>query len=483
MKTKSEINYKTLAISAILAIGLWHVPTPDGLTVNAWHLFNIFAFVIFGIIAKAAPMGTMAMLGIALSAFSGVLVSEGSVNPTKEGITNALSGFGNSIIWLIGMAFFIARGFIKTGLGARLAYYFVQKFGKTTLGLAYGLNAADLILAPAVPSNTARAGGIIYPIMKSVAMSLGSMPDDPKTHKKAGNFLTLSSYNANLITSTMFLTGTASNPMAQKFAADLGVTISWGSWALAALIPGLASFLLMPYLLYKINPPELKNTGNAPELARLELQKMGKMHRDEWIMVAAFLILLILWIFGSTLQVNATTTALLGLCFLLVTQVLSWADVKSEKGAWDTVVWFSSLVMMASYLAKLGFIPWLSGLIENQISGLPWYYAFPIIVLVYYYLHYMFASATAHVAALYFAMLSVGIALGVPPTMLALFLGFCGGIFGTLTHYGHGPAPIFFGSGYVELGSWWRNGFILSIFYLVIFFGIGGAWWKVLGLW
>ncbi|MGS2762122.1 anion permease [Sinomicrobium sp. M5D2P9] len=480
---KTEVNYKMLAVSAVVGIVLWFIPVPEGLKENAWHLFSIFVFVIMGIITKAAPMGTMAMLGIALSAFSLVLAPEDSTSPAKDSIINALSGFGNSIIWLIGMAFFIARGFIKTGLGSRIAYFFVRQFGKSTLGLSYGLNLADLILAPAVPSNTARSGGIIYPIMKSIALSLGSDASRPETNKKAGTFLTLSTYNANLITSTMFLTGTASNPMAQKFAADLGINISWGSWAVAALVPGLLCLIAMPYVLYKISPPGLKNTGDAPELARQKLLEMGKMKREEWIMILAFVILLFLWIFGDAVSIDATTTALLGLCFLLLTRVLTWEDVKSEKGAWDTIVWFSSLVMMASFLAKLGFIPWLSENIKGYISGMSWYYAFPIIILIYFYLHYMFASATAHVAALYYAMLSVGVAVGVPPEMLALFLGFCGGIFGTLTHYGHGPAPILYGSGYVTVNQWWKDGFLLSIVYLLIFFVLGGLWWKVLGLW
>lgn len=112
---KAEVNLKMMIISAMVGVVLWYIPTPDGLTENAWHLFGIFVFIIMGIIVKAAPMGTMAMLGIALCAFSLVLAPEDSKNPAADSITAALSGFGNSIIWLIGMAFFIARGFIKTG--------------------------------------------------------------------------------------------------------------------------------------------------------------------------------------------------------------------------------------------------------------------------------------------------------------------------------------------------------------------------------
>ncbi len=258
-----EINLKNSIITLIVGIAVWFVPVPSGLSLEAWHLFAIFISTILGIILKAAPMGTMCMIAVAVTAFTQVLAPESA----GDSITLALGGFGNKVIWLIGISFFIARGFIKTGLGNRIAFLFIKIFGKSSLGLAYGLGLADLVLAPVVPSNTARGGGIIYPIMKSMAMNFDSDPDKPETRRKLGAFLTLSSYNVNLIASSMFLTGTASNPMCQKFAENLGIHISWTSWALAALVPGLIAFFVIPFLLYKIYPPELKKTGDAPKVA------------------------------------------------------------------------------------------------------------------------------------------------------------------------------------------------------------------------
>ncbi|RFM26387.1 anion permease [Deminuibacter soli] len=474
-----EVKPIPLLITVVIGVVIWFIPVPEGVKPNAWHLLAIFLATIFGIILKAASMGTMAMLGITLCAVTQVLAPG---DPAKA-IGNALSGFGNSTIWLIGLAFFIARGFIKTGLGTRLAYYFIRLFGKGPLGLAYGLNIADLILAPAIPSNTARAGGVIFPIMKSIAVNMGSEPDKPETHRRIGAFLTLSSYNANMITSVMFLTATASNPMAQKFAKDLGITITWGSWAIAALLPGLVCFIVLPLFLYKFYPPELKNTKDAPAMAAQKLKEMGPVTVAEWLMVVTFFVLLILWIFGNLFAMDATTGALIGLSILLLTGVLTWEDVKAEKGAWDTIVWFSSLVMMGSYLNSLGFIGWFGNLIGAQISHLSWQVAFPLIILVYSYCHYMFASATAQAAAMYGVFLAVGVSVGVPGTMLAIFLGACATLMGSLTHYGHGPAPIFFGSTYVDMKDWWKHGFFISVLFLAIWFGIGGLWWKVLGLW
>ncbi|AZA57806.1 anion permease [Chryseobacterium shandongense] len=472
-----EINIKNTAITFAAALIIWFIPVPEGVSENAWHLFAIFAATILGIILKAAPMGTMCMMAIGFTALTQV-VAPGDAG---KSITKALSGFGDKVIWLIGISFFIARGFIKTGLGNRIAFLFIRIFGKSSLGLAYGLGLADVCLAPAIPSNTARGGGIIYPIMKSMAISFDSVPEKPETHRKLGSYLTLNSYYMNLISSSMFLTGTASNPMCQKFAANLGINITWMSWAAAGFIPGLAAFFIVPLVLYKLYPPELKKTGDAPRMAAEKLKEMGPISKNEWLMLLAFFILLALWIFGGSLSIDATTTAFIGLTLLLLTSVLTWEDVKSEKGAWDTIVWFAVLVMMASSLNELGFIGWFSDLIKQKIGGMTWTVAFPVIVLVYFFSHYIFASATAHVAAMYAALLGVGVAVGIPPMLLAMMLGFLGSIYGVLTHYGHGPAPVFFGSGYVDLKSWWLRGLEIGIVLLVIYMGLGGIWMKVLG--
>jgi DASS family divalent anion:Na+ symporter len=472
-----EINVKAVIITFVIALIIWFIPAPQGVKENAWHLFAIFAATILGIILKAAPMGTMCMMAVAFTALTQVAAP----GDAGKSITKALSGFGDKVIWLIGISFFIARGFIKTGLGNRIAFLFIRIFGKSSLGLAYGLGLADMCLAPAIPSNTARGGGIIYPIMKSMAISFDSVPEKPETHRKLGSFLTLNSYYMNLIASSMFLTGTASNPMCQKFAAGFGIDITWMSWAAAGFVPGLVAFFVVPLVLYKLYPPELKKTGDAPKMAAEKLKEMGPITKNEWLMLLAFFILLGLWIFGGALSIDATTTAFIGLTLLLLTSVLTWEDVKSEKGAWDTIVWFAVLVMMASSLNELGFIGWFSDLIKIKIGGMTWTVAFPVIILVYFFSHYIFASATAHVAAMYAALLGVGVAVGIPPMLLAMMLGFMGSIYGVLTHYGHGPAPVFFGSGYVDLKVWWLRGLEIGIVLLVIYMIAGGLWMKILG--
>ena len=459
------------ALPLLLGVALWFVPAPSGVEPAGMHLFAIFVATILGIILRPLPMGAVAIVGISATALTGTLAIEES-----------LSGFGNRVIWLIVLAFFISRGFIKTGLGARIAYLFMAALGRRSLGLGYGLVATDLVLAPAIPSNTARAGGVVFPILRSVAEAYGSRPDDG-TANRIGAFLTVVAFQGTVVTSAMFLTAMAANPLAAELASSQGVEITWVSWALAALVPGVVSLVVVPWLLYRLFPPEIRETPGARSLARERLLALGPMGPSEWIMLGCFGLLIGLWILAGPLGIHTTTTALLGLVVLLITGVLTWGDVLGETGAWDTLVWFSALVMMASFLTELGLIPWFSEAVGSLFGGFGWAAAFLGLSLVYFYSHYFFASSTAHVSAMYAPFLGVALVVGTPPLLAALLLGFFSNLFSSMTHYGTGPAPVLFGAGYVEIADWWRLGFVMSLANLTIWLGVGSLWWRFLGLW
>jgi DASS family divalent anion:Na+ symporter len=452
-------------------VAVWLAPAPSGVSEQAWRLLAVFVATLAGILLQPLPMGAVALLGLAALPLTGTL-----------SLGQALSGFGNRIIWLVVVAFFIARGVIKTGLGARIAYGFVRRLGGRTLGLAYSLVATDLVLAPAIPSITARAGAVLYPIVRSVAEAYGSRPRDGSA-RRVGAFLVQSTFQGHLVTSAMFLTAMASNPLAAQLAAGQGVEITWSRWALAALLPGMASLLLLPLLLHALYPPQLRETPEAPAMARARLEEMGPLGKDEWIVLGTFSLLLLLWIFGGRLGVHSAAAALLGLAILLVTRVLSWEEVLGERAAWDTFIWLSTLVMMASFLAELGLVGWFAETMGSLFSGVGWLPAFLALALIYFYSHYFFASNTAHISSLYAPFLAVALAAGTPPLLAALVLAFFSNLFGGLTHYGNGPAPVLFGAGYVRLLDWWRLGALLSVVNVTLWLGLGALWWKILGLW
>lgn len=436
------------------------------------------------------PIGVMALMAIVIVSLS--QVTSGS---SKGAMADALSSFSSPLIWLIVVAVLISRGLKKTGLGNRIGLQFIALLGKRTVGIGYGLAVCELVLAPFTPSNTARGGGIVHPIMKSIASAFDSDPAKG-TQGKVGTYLALVNYHANPITSSMFLTATAPNPLVVDFvarASGQSFHLSWTTWALCMVLPGLACLFLMPLVVYLLAPPELKKTPDAVHFARSELARMGPLSAREKVMLGTFGLLLVLWanvpamLFGPAFTLDPTVVAFLGLFTLIITGTLDWDDVLSEKSAWDTLIWFGALVMLAEQLNKLGVIAWASNGMRDAIaaSGMGWGAAATVLVLAFVFSHYLFASTTAHISAMMFAFLSVGAAL-VPGEYLVLFLLMmtaASAIMMTLTHYATGTSPIIFGSGYVTMGAWWRIGFIMCVFELAVFAIVGGAWWKILGYW
>jgi DASS family divalent anion:Na+ symporter len=454
-----------------LILAIWFTPAPAGLSVQAWHLFAIFITSIVCIVVKPLPMGAMAILSMSACIFTNTLTVE-----------QTLSSFNSKTIWLIVIAFLLARGFIKTGLGSRVAYYFVYFLGKSTLGLGYGLMFTEFLLSPFVPSNTARGAGIIYPLTTSLSKEFNSDPKD-NTHRRMGSFLITICYHTNLITSTMFVTAMACNPLIVIFATDFGVNLTWLSWAKATIVPGLISLLSLPLIIYYVYPPEIKKTPGAKEFATERLKAMGPVSKNEWLMLSTFGLLLVLWMFGEMIGVDATGAAFLGLALLLVGGVLTWDDILSERNAWDTFIWLTVLLMMTNFLAKFGMISWFSGHMQTMVTGYSWPAALAILIIVFFSSHYFFASLTAFISSLYSAFTAVAIATGTPPELAVLMFAFIATLSACTTHYGTGTGPVYFGTNYIPVSRWWSIGAIMGLTHIVVWCGIGLSWWKFIGIW
>jgi len=456
----------------VLAPGLllYFAPVP-GLSAQQSHLLAVFVATIVSLVVRPVPMGVSVVLAMTLLAVARILP------PAK-----VLSGFSNATVWLIFAAFLFSRAVIATGFGMRLACMFVRQFGRSSLFVGYSLVAADVVLAPFVPSDTARGGGIIYPIARSLARAFGSEPG--KTAGRMGSFLMLVGFHATYTASGMFLTGMAANPLIADFARTLGhVDLTWTRWALAAFVPGLLSLVFVPLLIYRVNPPDVRETSAARELADRELRAMGRVKRNEAWLIAILLGVMAGWVTSPWHGVPNAFVALAGVSAILVVRVLQWSDLLAEVNAWDALIWFAPLIMMTDALNEAGVIEVLSSAALSHVQGWPWQAALALLAVLYFYVHYGFASMTAHVTALYPAFLAAALASGAPPLMASLLLAFFSNLNACLTHYGTGSAPVYFGAGYVTQGTWWKLGFLISLLNLFLWLGVGPVWWKLTGSW
>lgn len=446
-------------------------PTPSGISAQAWGLLAIFVSTVAGLIIQPLPGGAMVLLGVAALAVTGVLTPQ-----------QALAGYGDPIVWLVLAAFFMSRGMLKTGLGRRIAFWFIRAIGHRSLGLGYALASTDLLLASFIPSNGARAGGIVFPIAKSLAEAYDSHPGG--SARRLGAFLMSFLYQCDVMACAMFLTGQASNALIARLAREAtGLEISYTRWLSGALVPGLLAFSIVPVLLYRLYPPEIRHTPRAADIANEEIARMGSMSRAEQLMLATFTLVALLWMTTTLHGINYAVVALIGMSALLLCGVLEWNDLTAERGAWEVFLWYGGLVRMAEALGETGITQRFAQAAAGLTSGWPWWIALAALLLVYFYAHYGFASITAHATAMFTPFLLVILSAGAPPWLAVLLLAYCSNLMAALTHYGTTPGPIYFGAGYVPQRTWWRLGLIASIVNLVIWTVVGGAWWRTLGWW
>ena len=451
------------AATLALALLIWFSPVPAGLTAPAWHLFAIFVAAIFSVIVSALPILTASVIAVGASVLTGTVPA-----------ARAYSGFANGTILLIVVAFLVARAVVKCGLGERLGYLVVSLFGKSTLGLSYSIFLLDAVIAPAFPSNTARSG-VLYPVIYSLAQAGGSRPEDG-TQKRMGSFLMFSGMASLSLSSGLWFTAMAGNAIGAEVAKSFGLNITFGSWLLASSVPSLVALVLLPLFLYKIFPPEVKSTPEAPAHAKKALKDMGGLSVHEKWVAGTFVVMVLLWALSSTLKLDSTAVAFVGLGVLLATEVLTLKDIAQEGDVLATFIWFAVLYTLSGELNELGFMGFLGQQIAQQLAGLPWMAVFVILVVLYVAMHYLFVSQSAQILALLGVLLGVGTKVGVPAAPLAFALLFASNYFSALTPQGSSANVIFSGSGYLTQGELYKLGALTTVFNLAVFLVVGTPW-------
>ena len=449
MTTDRRRTLAAQAATVVLAAALWWVPPPAGLSLQAWRLFAVFAAAIAAVIANALPILTASVFAIAVAVLTGLLQP-----------ADAYAGFGNGTILLIVIAFLVAEAVVKCGLGTRGGHWIVSRFGRSTLGLSYSIFIIDAVIAPAFPSNTARSG-VLYPLAVSLAGAAGATPDRPD-RRRLGAFLMYSGIASLCVSSALWLTAMAANPLGTEIARGVGVEIGFGTWLLAASVPTICAMVVLPQVLYRLIRPEVQATPEAPAEARRALAALGPLTRQEWIVLVVFVGMVALWASAATLGFDSTAVAFLGLGALLATGVITLADITKQGDVLATFIWFAILFTISSQLNELGFMAFVGTRLASALGDLAAPTAGLILVVAYVLLHYLFVSQTAHLLALFGVFLDVGVKLGVNPAVLAFQLLFATNYFSAITPQGSSANLLFAGSGYLSQGELYRFGAVTT---------------------
>ena len=465
------VRYGRLAVLVVIyAAVAYLIPPPAPVTPQGWRLFAIFIAVIVGQMLQPLSSAAIVLLGLAAMVVNGT--------PMRE----ALGGYGEPSVWLVLIAMIMARVLIDTGAAHRSALFFIRQFGQRSIGVAYALVMTDVTLAGGVPSITARSGGMVMPVGKAIAELFESHPGD--TAPRLGRYIFVAMYQGSAVACAMFLTGQASNILGAGLAMKLvNVEVTWSSWFISAIVPGVVSAIAVPWVVYKVVPPEITRTPAASEFARAQLEKMGRLDRRESIALAVFAGVGMLWLTSGLHGLDVTLVSMLGLGILLLTGTLAWDQVTGERPGWDVFIWYGGLLKMGELLNATGVTKVFAESVGGIFVGLPWITVLLLTLLVYFYAHYFFASITAHVLAMFPPFVILLTTVGVPPLLAVYSLMCLANLTAGLTHYGTTTGPILYSANYVTFGEWWRAGFVVSVVNLMVWLTIGFAWWKYLGYW
>ena len=455
----------------IAGLILWFFEPPSGLDEKGYQIFVVFISVIISLLVRAFPMAVSVLAGLSFSVMVGLI-----------SLKEALKGYSDSTTWLVVIAFLIAGVVIDTGLGKRISLLCIHALGKSMTGLGYAICSAELILGPLVPSNTARGGGILAPIVDSMSRTLGSMPN--KSPDKAGQYLHLVGAHANLITAAMFLTGMAANPLISKMGLDVfQIEFNWYTWALGSIVPGVLGLLGLPILLKYLSPPTIKSIQPIRDKIKKDIKVLGPWTFQEITTELTLGIMLLLWSTKPVHGWGTTTVALFGLLTILFLNAISWEEMAKNHKAWDTLIWLGGLLTLATSLKDLGFISWFAEMIQQSLTEYSPIFIFLMLALIYFYSMYFFSMLTAHIVAMAGAIFIVAKGVDLNPLLIVGVFAYFSNLCGCLTNYSTGPVIIYFGNGYLLPISWFKIGFLVSIYHIIIWLGAGSIWWRIIGWW
>lgn len=461
-------------LGAVVAVGFaiyWLLPRPASVDAEGWKLLGVFSAAIGGLILRPLPGGAVIFVALVAAVWLGAMPIE-----------QALSGFATPAVWLVVGALLIAHAMIETGLAKRVALVFVRFFGASSNGVALALIASDLSLATMIPSNTSRAGGVIMPITRSLAELYGSHPG--ATAKLLGTFLMAAVYQGEIVATATFLTGQAGNFIAVDLAESLaGFELNWANWAAAGIVPAVVSVGGLVWIVSKLLPPEIRRTPRAREFAAEELRKLGGMGSRDWLTVAIVSAVCGLWITSGLHSIPVALASVSGTCALLLTGILNWREAMRQHAVWDIMIWYGGVITLGRALSDAGVPSALTDSISAVLGHLPWLPMLALALPIYFFAHYGLASITMHFLTLFPVFLLLLLAQGAPTGLTVFLLVTLGNLSAGLTHYGTVPSPIFYSQGYVSFQQWWKVGFAVALWNVLVWCSVGSAWWKLLGMW
>lgn len=450
--------FRLFAIFAASVLAWIFLKPVSGLSEQALHMIIIFVASMLGIMLEVCPPVVFLLISMLVANLTGTIVA-------KDGFT----GFCNTVPWLLFLVLSLSSAITKTSLGMRLAYIFMRYFGKGITGLSYSIILIELFVAPLLPSNTARAASVGYPLVTSLSEYISSRVAGI-SKKAIGAYLSILYSSSNAVCSAMFLTAMISNAIVVESMAAVGINTTWISWTSYAIVPGLLILLVIPFVIRLLCHPKANNLGDIQGQAAKNYSELGPLTIHEKFIISVFGAMLLMWIFADSIGIPIFVTTLLGVCVFLFLGLIDVKDMLSNYNTFNSVIMLGILISYVNCLSSLGAIDWFNSVISGSISGYSPRSAFLLLSVIYFFAHYFFTGEGSRIIALYASFLATGLGLGVDKLAVAMTLAVFSSMSSVLTNYAGPVALLMFSTGYSSSRKWALCGFVLALVIMAIWF-------------
>ena len=454
-----EIKIFRLVAIVVIATLAWMFLKPvAGLSDKALHMIIIFVATMTGVMLEVFSTVAFLLMSMLIANLTGTI-------EVKEGFC----GFSNIVPWLLFLVLSLATAITKTSLGMRLAYIFMKFFGKGINGLSYSIILTELFVAPVLPSNTARAASIGYPLVTSLSKYISANVKNV-TEKSIGSYLSVLYSSSNAVCSSLFLTAMISNAIIVEVMRENNIHMTWLTWTKFAILPGIIILAVIPFIVKIFCSPKTRDLGDIQAKAKTNYETLGELSKHEKCIIATFGIMLIMWILAETIHIPVLVTTLLGLCVFYSLGIVNIKDILSNHGTFNAVITLSIIISYVNCLTAFGAIDWFNKVVTDMIGGFPPLMSFLILSIIYFFAHYFFTGEGSRIIALYSSFLSIGMSLGIDKMSVSMTLAVFSSMSSILTHYSGPVAILMFSTGYVSPKKWLANGTTLALVIMCIWF-------------
>jgi DASS family divalent anion:Na+ symporter len=455
----SEIKiFKSTALFIAAFIAWKVISPPENLSADAFHMIIIFATSMTGIMLGICRPVALLFIALLLANLTGTM-----------DVKQNFSGFSSTIPWFLFFVISLSSVITKTTLGMRLAYIFIKCFGHKITGLSYSIIFTEFFTAPILPSNTARAASIGFPLVTSISKCLAQYTSNATLNSTKTYLALLYSYS-NAVCSAVFATGMISNALILEAMEEVNLKVSWISWLNATIIPCGIILLVIPFVLRVICNPKIECIGNIKEQIMKNYEELGALTEKEKFIILMFIIMLFMWIFSNAIGIPAISTALLGICVFIIVGILDIREMLSNYESFNIFIVFGMLMSLINCLMSSGAINWFTDIVSVITANSSPQISFLWLSIIYFFSHYFFTGEGARIIALYSPFLAISLALGIDRTVVAITLAVFSSISDVLTHYTGPVAITMFSTGYATTKKWLTCGFITAIVMLAIWF-------------